>query len=183
MIRFPSNVGNPFGMPCQGSGAGSFSCLGVPESYRLVHASSGQTLTIGRPSHTQNPVCVTRQGKLWRSGLRIPYPSCLIARACSQSTATCGTELSGQYRFSMPRYSMRHARDCLDFENSLRFGAQRYCCFKGVLDAMAAQKLEQVGRILVNNDVCLWNMYSKAIRQKLFSFLIIQFVSQTKSPL
>jgi hypothetical protein len=76
---------------------------------------------------------------------------------------------------------MRHARDCLDFEDSLRLGAQRDCCFKGVLDAMAAQKLKQVGRILVDNNVRLRNMYSKAIRQKLFSFLIVQLISQTRS--
>lgn len=114
---------------------------------------------------------MTRQSKLWRAGFRIPYPSCLIARASGQSAAGCRTELSGQYRFAMARYSMGHSRNCLDFEDSLRFGAERYRRLERVLNTMAAQQLEKVGRILVNNNVCLRDVYSKPVGEKLFPVL------------
>lgn len=66
---------------------------------------------------------------------------------------------------------MGHARDSLDFEDGLGLGAERDSCLKRILDAMTAEELEQIGRILVDDDIGLGDVYAEAVREILFFLL------------
>lgn len=79
--------------------------------------------------------------------------------------------MSGQNSLPMPWYLMRHAGNGLDFEDRLGLGAKGDRCLEGVLNAMIAKKLEEVGRILVDNNVGVGNVYAKTVGQKLFLIL------------
>lgn len=68
---------------------------------------------------------------------------------------------------------MRHARHSANLEHGLRLGTQGDCGFKGVLDAMAAQQLEQVCGVLVDDDVAVGDMDSESVGNKVFFFLCI----------
>jgi hypothetical protein len=66
---------------------------------------------------------------------------------------------------------MGHARYGLDLEDSLRLGAKCDSRFERVLDAMVAEKLEEIGRVLVHDDIAIWDVNSESIWQKFFFFL------------
>lgn len=66
---------------------------------------------------------------------------------------------------------MRHSRHGLDFEDGLRLGGKCHGRLERVLDAMAAQELKKIGRVLVHDDVCLGNVDSEAVREELFPLL------------
>ena len=66
---------------------------------------------------------------------------------------------------------MGHARYGLDLEDGLWLGAKCDSCFKGVLDAMVAEKLKEIGRVLVHDDIAIWDVNSKSIWEKFFFFL------------
>ena len=71
----------------------------------------------------------------------------------------------------MARYPVRHARNGLDLEHGLWLGTERDCRFKRVLDAMVAEELEKIGRVLVYNDVGVGDVNSKSIWEEFFLFL------------
>lgn len=70
----------------------------------------------------------------------------------------------------MSRYLVRHARDGLDLEDSLWLGTEGDSRFEGVLDAMIAKKLQQIGRVLINNDICAGDVDSEAVGEE---FLLV----------
>lgn len=66
---------------------------------------------------------------------------------------------------------MGHARYRLDLEDSLWLGAKCDSRFKGILDAMVAEKLEEIGRVLVHDDISIWDVNSESIWEKFLFFL------------
>jgi hypothetical protein len=71
----------------------------------------------------------------------------------------------------MARNFVCHARYGLNPEDSLRLCAKRNSCLEWIIDAMAAKKLEQICRVLIDDDVGVRNVNAKAIRQGFFTIL------------
>lgn len=72
---------------------------------------------------------------------------------------------------------MSHACNGLYFENSLWLSAERDCCLEGVLNAMATEELQQIGGILVDNDIGVGDVNAKAVREPFFLFLKLRLAS------
>lgn len=64
-----------------------------------------------------------------------------------------------------------HACYGLDFEDCLRLGGEGDCCFKGVVDAMITQELEEVCWVLIDYDFCSGDVDSEAVWEKFFFIL------------
>ena len=77
--------------------------------------------------------------------------------------------------------TVSHARDCLDLEHGLRLCTKSDGRLERVLDSMAAQKLEKIRRVLINNDVGLGDMNSEAVRQ-VFLFFLDERIRQISKP-
>lgn len=71
----------------------------------------------------------------------------------------------------MAGYLARHARYHLHAEDGLRLGAEGDRRLEGVGYAMASEELEEICRVLVDNDVGVGNVDTEAIGQELFSIL------------
>lgn len=74
----------------------------------------------------------------------------------------------------MSRYPVRHACDGLDLEDGLRLSAEGDCRLKWVLNSMIAQKLEEIRRVLINDDFAIGDVDSEPVREKLFLILEIK---------
>jgi hypothetical protein len=74
----------------------------------------------------------------------------------------------------MPGDLVGHPSDSLDLEDGLGLGAEGDRRLKGILDAMIAKELEEIGRVLVDDDVCVGNVDAKTVREKFFPILDVE---------
>lgn len=101
-------------------------CLGgfwIPNSHSLVHGTCRQPLTIRTPRHAQHPPAVATERFLWCSCVGIPYPCSIIATTRRKKGRCPRRKLTCKNGLTMAGYAVRHTRDSLYPEHSLRFSA------------------------------------------------------------
>jgi hypothetical protein len=116
---------------------------------------------------------MSTQRPLGRTRLRIPYPRRLVTRTRRQSAARRGAELRCEDGLAVTRNAVGHARHAAYLEHGLRLGAEGDGRLEGVLDAMVAEELEEVGWVLVDNDLGIGDVYTEAVGQEIFLILDI----------
>lgn len=70
----------------------------------------------------------------------------------------------------------------MHLEDGLRLGAEGYGRFKRVLDAVAAEELEQVGWVLVDDNVGAGDVDSESVGEEFFFFLGVSVGAKIERP-
>lgn len=169
MIRLPRNSQTPLRMSLEFSGA--LSRDRIPDPYGLIHGASGDMFAFGAPCDSQNPACVSLQSLRGSASIGIPDSGSVVTTSCCETAGGDRRELASENGLTVTGDLVGHSRYGMDLEDALWLGAESDGGFKGVRDAMFFEEAEKIGRELVDDELCSWDMDPESVGSEVFAVL------------